>query len=193
VLPTTEANPQLEGELPYIHSSGAFQTFKPAGSDWFVDELATLTDTSTARVVIQSSSRLAVIHNYIQPGVAYESLDDLSSTYLTNQYFTSAWQDYDSWELTGREIADRAVIVNFNLRSGGNEYPGRDVTRLEGTTLYVTRLVVSANNPPLLEELAALVSATFPGFPSLQALPREWPAYHDQVLGTILKRPAGWQ
>jgi len=52
VLPTPEADPQLEGELPYIHSSGAFQTFKPAGSDWFVDELATLTDTSTARVVI---------------------------------------------------------------------------------------------------------------------------------------------
>jgi len=193
VLPTPEANPQLEGELPYIHSSGAFQTFKPAGSDWFVDELATLTDTSTARVVIQSSSRLAVIHNYIQPGVAYESLDDLSSTYLTNQYFTSAWQDYDSWELTGREITDRAVIVNFNLRSGGNEYLGRDITRLEGTTLYVTRLVVPANNPPLLEKLAALVSATFTGFPSLQALPREWPAYHDQVLGTILKHPAGWQ
>ena len=85
------------------------------------------------------------------------------------------------------------MIVNFNLRSGGNEYLGRDITRLEGTTLYVTRLVVPANNPPLLEKLAALVSATFTGFPSLQALPQEWPAYHDQVLGTILKHPAGWQ
>jgi len=192
-LPTPEDNPRLEGEPPYIHSSGAFQTFKPAGSDWYVDELATLSDTSTARVVIQSSSRLAVIHNYIQPGVVYESLEELSSTYLTNQYFTSAWQDYDSWEITGREITDRAVVVNFNLRSGGNDYLGRDITRLEGSTLYVTRLVVPANNPALLEKLAGLVSATFAGFPEMQALPQDWPAYHDQSLGTILKHPADWQ
>jgi hypothetical protein len=192
ILPTPELNPRLEGELPYIHSSGAFQTFKPAGSDWYVDELPTLSDTSTARVVIQSSSRLAVIHNYLQPGVVYESLQDLSDTYLTNPYFTSAWQDYDSWEITGREITERAVIVNFNLRSNGNDYLGRDITRLDGTTLFVTRLVVPANNPPLLEKLAGLVTANFTGYPALQALPQAWPAYHDQSLGLILKYPAAW-
>ena len=193
ILPTPGANPRLAGERPYIHSSGAFQTFKPAGSDWYIDELPTLSDTSTARVVIQSSSRLAVIHNYIQPGVVYESPADLSEMYLTNQYFASAWQDYDRWEITGREITDRAVIVDFALLSNGNEYLGRDITRLEGTTLYVTRLVVPANNPPLLEKLAALVSAAFVGYPALQALPQSWPAYHDQTLGYIFKHPADWE
>ena len=166
ILPTPEANPRLEGELPeYIHSSGAFQTFKPAGSDWHVDELADpLGHVNRARRDPEQQP-FGRDYNYLQPGVVYEFLQDLSDTYLTNAYFTSAWQDYDSWEITGREITERAVIVNFNLRSNGNDYLGRDITRLDGTTLYVTRLVVPANNPPLLEKLAGLVTATFTGYP----------------------------
>ncbi len=38
IIPTPDPNPQLEGRPVYIHSSGLFQTFMPAGSDWYVDE-----------------------------------------------------------------------------------------------------------------------------------------------------------
>ena len=38
VIPTPDPDPQLTGRPPYIHSSGLFETFLPAGDDWIVDE-----------------------------------------------------------------------------------------------------------------------------------------------------------
>jgi hypothetical protein len=69
IVPTPDPDPHLGGELPYIHSSGYFQTFRPAGSDWVFDEGESVNASTSAKVVIQSPQRLVVIHNYIQPGV----------------------------------------------------------------------------------------------------------------------------
>jgi len=193
VFPPPEPNPALEGEPPYIHSSGYFQTFRPAGQDWIIDEGSSVNASSVARVVIQSPQRLAVIHNYIQPGVEYESLDSFSKTFLTDQHFAGAWADYESWTETKREITNDSVIVDFDLVSGGKQYLARTSYRLDGTWLFVTRLVVPDNNPGLLDLLQSLVVPAFVGFHDLMALPQGWPAYTDQQLGFILKHPAGWE
>jgi hypothetical protein len=192
VFPPPEPNPHLEGELPYIHSSGYFQTFRPAGSDWIIDEGGSVNASSYARVVIQSSQRLAVIHNYIQPGVEYESLDSLSKNFLTEQHFAGAWADYESWQETGREITADSVIVNFDLVAGGKNYLARTTYRPDGSWLFVTRLVVPGNNPGLLDLLQKLVIPAFVGYHDLLALPEAWPAYIDQQLGFVLKHPPGW-
>ncbi len=193
-LPPPDPNPALGGEPPYVHSSGYFQTFMPAGSDWVSYEDPASQDDSFVSVVIQSGQRLAVIHNYIRRGVEIESGESLSSTYLTDAHFADAWIDYDRWTETGRVVEDNAVVTSFELVSGGNEYLGRDITRLgDDGWLYVTRLVVPANNPGLLDTLEGYVRPAFFGYPQLQALPRRWPAYADPEYGFVFKAPEGWQ
>jgi len=192
VAPTPDPNPQLTGQPPYIHSSGYFQTFRPAGADWIIDEGEPVNASATARVVIQSPRRLVVIHNYIQPGVQYETPAALSTGYLTPEHFAGAWIDYDSWEEIGRRIVDDRVIVDFELVSQGIDYLGRSTSSLLEDWLFVSRIIVPANNPDLLALLDELVTPAFTGFAPLLALPVDWPAYIDQRLGFVLKHPATW-
>jgi hypothetical protein len=191
VIPTPDPDPQLSGRPPHLHSSGLFQTFLPAGGDWIVDEGETSPD-GTARVVISSPQRLVVIHNYIQPGVEYESLDALSANYLTAQHFAGAWQDYDSWQETGRAVGEDGVVVDFALTSEGHDYLGRTTARLWEDWFFAVRVVVPANNPALLDLLQTLIIPAFQGFPALLALPPDWTAYLDQTAGFALRHPPGW-
>ncbi len=193
IIPTPELNPQLGGNLPYIHTSGFFQTFLPAGDDWIVNEGGAPASGTFARVVIQSPSRLVVIHNYIQGGVEYESLDALSSDLLTAQHFAEAWADYDSWQETGRTITPENVIARFDLISDNHDYLGRSLAHVENGWLFVARIVVPANNPQLADLLEKYVAATFHGFPEMLVLPQPWPAYIDQQSGFIFKYPNGGQ
>ena len=190
IIPTVDPNPQLEGELPYIHSTGLYQTFRPAGNDWVINEGQGAD--GTASVVIQSPARLAVIHNYIRPGVQYENAEALSTDFLTENHFVDAWSEYDSWMETGRTISDNKVFVDFDLSSAGNQYLGRAIAWVDNGWLYVTRMVVPSNNPALLALLQKYVLSEFVGYPQLQVLPEFWPAYSDQELGFLLKHPAGW-
>jgi hypothetical protein len=193
IFPTPEANPQLEGELPYIHSSGYFQTFRPAGTDWFITDNPLDEQGTRLNVVLQSGPRLVVIHNFLQPGVEFDTLDTLGANFLTAEYYANEWSRYDGWQETGREVTDSAAIVSFDLTADGNAYRGRDISWLEGGWLYVTRLVVPANNPSLLDLLQKLVIPVFSGYHDLQKLPQLWPVYADQQLGFALKYPPGWQ
>lgn len=192
VIPTPDPDPQLTGRPPYIHSSGLFETFLPAGDDWIADEGESVQASAMARVVISSQQRLAVIYNYIQPGVEYESLDSLSENYLTTQHFAGAWQNYDSWAETARMVGEDSVVVDFALTSEGHDYLGRTTSRLWQDWLFVARIVVPANNPALLDLLQTLVIPAFRGFPALLALPSDWSAYVDQTAGFVLRHPAGW-
>lgn len=193
IIPTPDPDPQLAGKLVYIHSSGYFQTFQPAGDDWFSDEALDTSTSALARVAFQSVTRLAVIHNYIQPGVEFDSLESLSQNYLTEGHFAGAWSDYDNWQETGRTITENAVIVNFTLVTGGHAYLGRTVVKLDNAWLYVTRLVVPNNNPALLDLLEQMVIPAFTGYHTLQELPQTWPTYIDRQLGFLLKYPYSWQ
>jgi len=192
VVPTPDPNPQLAGALPYIHSSGLFQTFRPAGSDWLVSESDLQGADSIASVVFRSAARLALFHNYIQPGVEYESLEALSAGFLTAEHYQTAWNAYDGWQETGRQITPDGVVTDFALQASGSDYLGRSVTRLDRSWLYVTRIVVPANNAPLLDMLDRYLRAYFVGYPAMQALPVAWPAFVDQQLGYALKHPADW-
>ena len=192
IIPTPDPNPQLAGALPYIHSGGYFQTFLPAGTDWMVNEDPEYNISPFAGVVIQSGDRLAVIHNYVQQGVEYASLDSLSAGLLTPENFAADWKKYDSWQETGRQIVGDTVAITFNLVSEGANYLGRSVARLDGNRLYVARFVVPANNPALLDLLAELTLPVFKGYPDLQKLAQSWPTYVDQELGFALKHPADW-
>jgi hypothetical protein len=191
IIPTVDPNPQLAGELPYMHSTGLYQTFRPAGNDWVISEGQGAD--GAVSVVIQSPARLAVIHNYIRPGVEYENAESLSTDFLTENHFVEAWSEYDSWAETGRTISDNKVFVNFDLSSEGNQYLGRAIAWVDGGWLYVSRMVVPANNPMLLDLLQKYVLSEFVGYPQLQVLPEFWPAYSDQELGFLLKHPNGWQ
>ncbi len=193
IVPTPDSDPHLEGELPYIHRSGLFQTFRPAGSGWSIDDNPFTENGDRLDVVIQSTARLVVIHNYVLPGTEYESLQSLSDNFLNESYYAAEWSNYASWEETGREVTSDTVSVNFDLSAESVDYVARDISRLDGATLYVARMVVPSNNPTLLDLLSTDVQAAFFGYEQLQGVPRAWPAYIDQQLGFVLKYPTGWQ
>jgi hypothetical protein len=192
VFPTPDPDPQLDGEPPYIHSSGYFQTFRPAGDNWLIDEGGAVSAGTTLKVVIQSPQRLVVIHNYIQPGVNYQSLDSLNTDFLTPEHFAGAWADYEGWQETNRTVSADRIIVDMELNSEGKTYLNRSTYWLEADQLFVSRLVVPSNYPALLDLLQERVMATFKPYPEMMALDAFWPAYVDQPLGYMLKRPADW-
>ncbi len=193
-FPPPDPNPALDGEPPYVHSSGYFQTFRPFGTDWTVAEDSTAQSDTVLSVVFQSSERLAVVHNYIRRGVEVESVQSLDQEYLTEAHFAESWIDYESWEETSRTVGEDSVTTEFALVSEGAEYLGRDITRLgEGSWTFVTRIVVPGNNPGLLDTLESYVVPAFVGYPQLQALPQEWPAFADHEFGYLFKRPNEWQ
>ena len=200
VFPTPDPDLQLEGEPAYVHSSGYFQVFRPAGSEWTVNERpasgvagVVSAEPTYPSVFVQGGSRLVVIHNYIRQGVEYESLEALSENLLSVEYFNAAWGGnnggYEQWTETAREITGEAVITDFDLISSGMPYLGRDISRLEGSTLYVARIVVPSNNPDLFALLSDLVPQYFVGYSDIQALPRAWSVYADQELGFMIKLP----
>jgi hypothetical protein len=191
IVPTPEPDPQLQGALPYIHSTGLFQTFRPAGDDWITSE-GQGTD-NTASAVVQSPARLAVIHNYIRPGVQYDTPESLSTDFLNETHFVDAWTEYDSWQETHRAITDARVVVDFDLRSNDIAYLGRSIAWVDEGWLYVVRMVTPANNRALLDLLQASVVPSFKIFPPMQTLPPLWPAHVDQELGYVLKHPEIWQ
>jgi len=148
---------------------------------------------SRLNTVIQNSQRLVVIHNFIEEGVQYDTLESLSTNYLSETFYAAEWSSYDGWEETGRQITADAVIIDFDLKSLGVSYLGRDIISIRDGWMYVTRLVVPANNRALLDLLQSLAVPAFRGYPDMQKLPRNWPIYVDQQLGFALKYPPGWQ
>lgn len=193
VIPTPDPDPRLSGEPPYIHNSGYFQTFFPAGNDWQVDDYPAADDASRLSVVFQSLTRLVVIHTFIQRGIEYETLESLSENYLTPAYYAAEWSAYDSWIEVGRQVGDGRVTVSFNLVSQGHDYLGRDITQMVENRALVARLVVPANNAPLLDLLESLVLQVFREYPDIFGLPESWPIYADQQLGYLIKHPSGWR
>jgi len=203
VLPTPDPAPQFGGLAPYVHTSGYFQAFRPAGSDWQVpNENQSGPNTNAPGVIFQSIPRQVVIHNYVVPGVEYASLDSFSQNYLTETYFKGAWlgqlddqgnaTGYERFTETNRQITENSVITDFDLVSKSADYVGRDISRLEGTWLYSTRIVVPANDPGLLDLLQNLVISSFFGYSDLQKLPQFWPTFSDSRWGYAIKHPGEW-
>ena len=193
VVPTPEPDPQVVGGTPYIHHSGLFRVFRPAGQDWVLDENASVSDSAIASVVIQNTRRLVVIHNYIRPHVEYETPQALSENFLTVQHFAGAWQDYAQWEETARSVQEDKVVVDFNLNQLDVDYIARVAYWVQDGWLFVARVVTPANNPLLLDRLFAQVEEGFVGFEALMALPVNWTAQVDQRLGYILRHPNDWR
>ncbi len=194
IVPTPDPDPRLDGAPPYIHSSGLFRVFRPASENWRVTSESGPNDgTGIARVVMQEPDQLVVIHNYIQPGVEYETFTSLSENFLTSSHFADAWSAYNSYIETGRTVTEEAVIVDFDLIDEGIDYRARTLHWTDDGWFYSSRIVAPANNPALLDLLADRILASFRPVPRVRDLPVEWPAFINPSEGYILKYPADWQ
>jgi len=196
-VPEPIDNPQLGSQPPFIHSSGYFQTLWPGGADWYLDSAPV--EETTYGAVFKSGDQLAVLHTYISQGVSYDTLDSLSQNYLTETYFDQVWSGdetisgYEDWEENGRQITDNAVVTYFDLESQGASFLGRDITRIDGNWVIVARIVVPANNLPLMNGLNDLILPVFYIYHDLLNLPAAWPTYIDSVSGFMIKYPQTWE
>lgn len=192
IIPTPDPDPQIDGALPYLHSTGFFQAFRPAGNDWEVYETQETNTPPYSGVIMQNRNWLAVIHSYLRQGVEYDTLEALSENYWTESEFNDNWGNYDSWSEVRREIVDDRLIIDFDLALDGNTYLGRTTSWVENNFLYVSRLVVPSNNPALRDLLFEKATPGLIGLHDLQILPQTWPVYVDQADGFAFKHPSGW-
>lgn len=196
-IPDPMPDPQVGGKPPFIHSSGYFQTLWPAGADWYLDSAPS--EGTTYGAVFKSGQQVAVLHTYISQGVAFDSLETLSRDYLTTDYFAQVWSGdetvsgYEDWTETGRQITNDGVVTYFDLKSQGESFLGRDITRLDGSWIVVARIVVPANNLPLMTEITNRVIPALFIYHDLLNLPTTWPTYVDQGSGFLIKYVQTWE
>ncbi|NDJ79320.1 MAG: hypothetical protein GYB65_23965, partial [Chloroflexi bacterium] len=191
--PTPEPVPLAERLVfgaPYIHRSGVVQTARPLGDEWQVSEyLSNGYSGQIPTVFMINNLDLVVVHHYLRSGIAFETLDTLSTEFLTTAYFAAEWQEYDTWAETARTVTGEAVITDFALAVNDLDFLARDVSSVVESWLVVTRVVVPADSPELLDLLMDEVLARLVVYPQMLALPLGWPIHADQDLGVMLEMP----
>jgi hypothetical protein len=188
--PTVEpGGPSLTFGSPTVQSNGLFEMTVPGG--WFPGTNFYEASVPQARISFTNADRLSVIEGIIRFGVNYPSHQALSDDFLTEEFFLSAWGDYDTWVERDRSVGD-AITINFDMSVGGLDLLGRQIAWLDGDWLNMLRLVVPRNYPALMEELERVVTPTLVSFQQDQRdLPPELNAYVDTEQGFLVRHP-GW-
>jgi hypothetical protein len=174
---------------PLVQRNGLFQAAVP--TDWLVQRSDYDATIPRARITFASSNRLSVVEMLVQFGVNYPSHQALSDNFLTSDYFSDAWADYDSSSETSRTVGD-TVTVDFDLKAFGVDFLGRQIAWLDGDWLHMIRIIVPDNNPALLDELTRLEPPTFISFDDQRTGDFNYVAYEDHVQGFLLRHPL-WQ
>lgn len=200
-LPTPTLMPasmNVEGQAPYVSLTGLYEVFQPAGTSWirFQDNYAPPQN----RVNVIFRGTCAVIHNFVELGVNFDSPEALSNEKFTEEYFQSEWAQYPSQRLTSKTVEDPYVIMNFDLEGRPeapncpSEYAGRQISWVQDGLLYNVRLVVPQNDQASLSVLQDLIVPSFVVYKNnMDIVDLGWQARYVPGGRTMIVLPPGWQ
>ena len=197
------ASENFENDVPFVHPSGIFQSYRPANIGWRqLSASATPAQTERGQVVevrFQGNSNCAVIHILTEVGADYESIEDLDST-MNDTHFADAWGQYGAWEERSREVVGNQIITEFNLRQPTSidsrcpdNYRARVISWLSSGIAHHVRMVVRSNDTASLETLEqALVPGliTYPN--NTVVLGSNWRTQIDTNQTYFFLTPSGW-
>lgn len=137
---------------------------------------------------------LGVIHAFAEkdPNRQTPTLQDLDKFY-NKENLDQAWSNFKGgWTELNRGVQGDVYVINVELKLDDNTYLGRQVSRLNGDWLMVTRLVVPNNNPALLDTLQNAVMPNFKLWDQALTTPLTWRSVADTATGYVVKFPPGW-
>lgn len=193
------ASYQVEGQVPYISNTGFFQVFQPAGTSWLRYQDNYVPSQNRVNVIFRGDC--AVIHDFIQVGINYDSLDTVNTELFTDTYFASEWAQYAAWEISKTANDGQYLILDFELKgrldapSCPEDYAGRQISWLgENGLLYNVRLVVRKSDQASLTTLQELSIPNFVAYPhNLDVIDRGWQARYTPAQRAMIVLANTWQ
>lgn len=198
--PATEG---IENPRPYVHPTGFFQSYQPAGPAWQLMTNETSFSVVNERQVVEARFRgnnsCGIVHFITETDSPYEDINALNQS-LNTDYFNTAWSAYGSWELASRDLEESRIVIEFNLRQPadfGNlcpeSYRARSITWQANGIIHHVRMVVRAEDIESLERLEALLVPTLVTYPNnIPTIDNAWRVQtsFDQTHFTVL--PPTW-
>ncbi len=169
----------IAGTEPFIHPTGLYQIFQPNPntSNWALDRQTTNVLNTRASTIFRGNC--SVIYNYVDFGINYDTLADVSENVLTSTYDAAEWALYE-YEEMDRTIGDTFIVTNYDLErkedaSGvenncPKDYRGRQISWLDNGLLYAVRLVVRDEDRSALDNLQDIILPTFVIYPNVTSL-----------------------
>jgi hypothetical protein len=188
-------------DYTYFHPSGLISL--PHLEGWNIDEATgneVFEPTESTKLTRVGSTFIngvafSVVHAFAErdPDRKVSSVQDMDGFY-TKTNLDGAWSNFTGgWTELNRRAEGDSFIINFQLNLDNNAYLGRQISRLSGEWMMVTRLVSPSNNPQLLDSLQNAVWSKYQLWPQVLSVPLKWGSIVDPVLGYIVKFPPEWK
>src|SRR5690606_12751259 len=113
-----------------------------------------------AQINFTNSDVRSVIETYIDvPETPLTTLGELSDRY-NDQIMQRGWRNYESAVETARREENGKLLIDFELKQGGQTFLARHEAWTDGDWIYVVRVVTPQNARDLLLYLLDAVSPT---------------------------------
>jgi hypothetical protein len=175
---------------PYIHPSGLFTAAKPSGYS-ISNEFST---TGEAQATMRNADQLSVLEIRVTRPTSEQDITTMDgvSGIFNDEWLTSSWREYSTWDETERRTEGDSVIIDFNLSRSGQDYIARQQSFTDGTWVYSVRVVTPSNAAEMLRYVLENEVNSFQPVAQYTGLPMEWNAYYDTVNQYVIRYPGTW-
>lgn len=174
----------------YLHPSGLFSVKMPSG--WLPTN--STTTTSEAQMTMGNSPQLSVIEvRLVKPATPVTNVTEVGQIF-TKEWLDASWREYQSYNESLREVVGDTVQIDFTLSRNNQNFIARQIARVVGDWVYITRVVTPVNAADMLRYLLAETDKTIE-LKSLTAdVPLEWASYSDATWQHLIRFPGTtWQ
>jgi hypothetical protein len=174
----------------YVHPSGLFTAAKPSGYT-ISNEFST---TGEAQATMRNADQLSVLEIRVTRPTAEQDITtaDGVGSIFNDEWLTSSWREYSTWDETERRVEGDNVIIDFNLSRSGQDYIARQQSFTDGTWVYSVRVVTPSNAAEMLRYVLENEVNSFQPVAQYTGLPMEWNAYYDTANQYVIRYPGTW-
>lgn len=195
VVPTVTPPPPINDlasitfDRTYLHPTGLFSVKMPSG--WLASNS---TSTATeAQMTMGNSTQLSVIEvRLVKPSTPVSNATEVSQIF-TKDWLDASWREYQSWTESLRTVDGDKVRIDFSLSRNGQDFIARQIARVEGDWVYITRVVTPGNANDMLRYVLDGTDQTIALQPFASNVPLEWASYSDATWQHLIRLPGTWQ
>lgn len=187
-VPPPQDTASISFDEQYIHPTGLFDAAVPTGYQVTTE----YNDVDEAQVVMRNPEQLSVAEIRVLSGDDVASAEDLEALF-TSDWLQSSWREYSSWDESRRVVnEDGQLEMDFTLRRGNQSYIARQIAWVEGSYVYMTRVVTPDNASESLRYILNNLASSVEPNAQYAQLPLDWGGYYDEQNGHIIRYPANW-
>jgi hypothetical protein len=195
VVPTITPPPPINDlasitfDRTYLHPSGLFSVKMPSG--WLPTN--STTTTTEAQMTMGSSAQLSVIEvRLVKPTTPVTTAAEVGQIF-TKEWLDASWREYQSYNESLREVIGDTVQIDFTLSRNNQDFIARQIARVQGDWVYITRVVTPVNAADMLRYLLAETDKTIEVKNLAPDVPLEWASYSDATWQHLIRLSGAWQ